>query len=269
MKEDSAKYITMWRSQMEFLQTINGDTPQDVYNQALSLCEDIHKHLSCCVDSDEYILFLTLYADIISLHEEIPAKEIDIQEEIVEINRKRTNANRGLYLKKLSNSLCYAGNLHRKATQVHRAMEYMEEHLACERDIANEQPNTPPENLVIAMYRLADTYAQFSRNILAEEIYMEAIIQLHSLTDEHGCDEERLNMMKGEILIEFANFYINTRMVDNALDRYLQAIEAFMPYTNTNKNALEQVQYLYGHLSNIYASLGNNSRAEYYKSMID
>lgn len=265
---ESNKYIELWHDNIDLLKAINADTEHSQYEQAISLCTELYKNLEGCVDSDEYIQFLSLYADIVSLGKDNIDKEIDIQEEIVKIRRKQSDANGGVYLKKLSNSLCYAALLHRQAVNIHKAIDCMEEHRSIEVKIAEGEPIVKSVDAILATFRLADLYDDLGRNVLAEDFYMEAIAMTDLLLNNDKANAETHSVMLSGILIEFATFYIKSNMIDSAIDRYIQAIDALRPYEKNNQDVAIQIKSLYQQLYNIYEALGDVRRANHYKELL-
>ncbi len=267
MSENHEKYALMWHENIDRLKAVDAHTMQHEYEQALSLCAELHPHLSSSLDSDEYIQFLSLYADIVALHNNID-KEIDIQEEIVNIRHRQSEANGGECDGKLANSLLYAAMLHRKAVNVHKSIEYMEQYHLCQQKIEEKNPGANSLNVVLATFRLADTYAHFGRNILAEEYYIDAIMLADELRNNDPANETSHSMLLGELLIEIGNFYFKDNMINEAIDRYIQSIDTLRPYEKVNDGAATLLQSLYQQLHNIYAAIGNNKRAEYYNALI-
>ena len=271
MSQNRDKYIAMWYDNADSLRAIATHTvpAQPEYEQAISLCAELHCRLAECLEKDEYIQFLSVYADIISLDQANLDKEVDIQEEIVSIRRRQCDANWGEYKRKLSNSLRYAAELHRKAVNPHKAMECMEEHRNIEMKMTEEHPNVDTTNAILATYRLADLYASLGRNILAEDYYLEAVEMSDILMNKDKANIEQHSILSSAILIELAGFYINSNMLDNAIDRYVQAVDILRPYEKHNNDVALQIKSLYQQLYNIYTAVGNTQRANYYKQLIE
>ena len=259
--------LQQWRDNREQLMGIDGSATDVQYNEAIDLCNNLHKQLANEADRDEYIAFLSTYANLCALREENSNKEIDIQEEIVQQRRIQASENRGVFLPKLSHSLFYAAQLHRKATNVNRAMECMEEHVAIEREIAEQNSEVGDRNVAVALYFLANTYAEFGRNILAEDTYAESIEAFDKLlAGNHGNDTET-GMLLAQIIIEYADFYLTSRMVNNAIDRYVQAMEILRTIAPNSTEATSLLKQQYIFMSNLYSQAGIKEMCEYYTEL--
>jgi len=268
MDNNTNNALQQWLDHREQLMTIDGTATDVLYNEAITLCNTLHKQLATVADRDEYIAFLSTYANLCALREENNNKEIDIQDEIVELRRKQTEENRGDFLPKLSNSLFYAAQLHRKATNVHRAMECMEEHLELERAIAEQDAANGVKNVAVAQYFMANTYAAFGRNILAEEAYCDAIELFGKLVDDNNNDMA-LSMTLVQIIIEFADFHLASRMINNAIDRYMQAIEMLRGLALRSDEALSMLREQYKFMHSLYNQLGNEKMCTYFAQLIE
>ena len=267
MDNNTNNALQQWLDNREQLMTIDGTATDVLYNEAITLCNTLHKQLATEADRDEYIAFLSTYANLCALREENNNKEIDIQDEIVELRRKQAEENRGDFLPKLSNSLFYAAQLHRKAVNVHRAIECMEEHVAIEREIAEQNSEVGERNVAVALYFLANTYAAFGRNILAEDTYAESIEAFDKLlAGNHGNDTDT-GMLLAQIVIEYADFYLNTRMVNNAIDRYVQAMEILRTIAPNSTEATSLLKQQYIFMSNLYSQAGIKEMCEYYTEL--
>ena len=267
MDNNTNNALQQWRDNREQLMAIDGTATDVLYNEAITLCNTLHKQLANDANRDEYIAFLSTYANLCALREEYSGKEIDIQEEIVQLRRKQVDENRDGFLPKLSNSLFYAAQLHRKATNVNRAMECMEEHVAIEREIAELNSEVGERNLAVALYFMANTYAAFGRNILAEDTYAESIEAFDKLlAGNHGNDTGTC-MLLAQIIIEYADFYLTSRMVDNAIDRYVQAMEILRTIAPNSTEATALLKEQYDFMSRLYAQVGNEDMSKYYAQL--
>lgn len=268
MSEHTDSALLLWQENKELLMSVESNVPDTDYNEAIALCETIHRTLANETDSDDYIAFLSVYADLCAKSECKSVKEIDIQEEIVQLRRKQVGENRGDFLPKLSNSLFYAAQLHRKATNEHRAVECMEEHLELERTIAEQDAANGVKNVAVAQYFMANTYAAFGRNISAEEAYCDAIELFGKLVEENENDMA-LSMTLVQIIIEFADFYLSSRMINNAIDRYMQAIELLRGLAQRSDEALPMLREQYKFMHSLYNQLGNEKMCGYYTQLIE
>ena len=268
MNEHTNSALLLWQENKELLMSVESNVPDTDYNEAIALCETIHRTLANETDSDDYIAFLSVYADLCAKSECKSAKEIDIQEEIVTCRRRQVDANGSEYISRLSRSLFYAAQLHRKATNVHRAMECMEEHLELERAIAEQDAANGVKNVAVAQYFMANTYAAFGRNILAEEAYCDAIELFGKLVDDNNNDMA-LSMTLVQIIIEFADFHLASRMINNAIDRYMQAIEMLRGLALRNDEALSMLREQYKFMHSLYNQLGNEKMCTYFAQLIE
>lgn len=266
MKDLAEKSLLLWQEEQTFLRGINADTPQHEYEQALVVCENIHPHLINKVDKAEYIDFLFLYADLFELKGNLK-KEIDIQDEIVSVRRKQVDENRGEYLSKLSRSLYRASLLHRDAVNVRKAIDCMEEHLTIERAIANETGQNSSESVALALYFMANTYARFGRNILAEDTYIEAVeVYYNLIAQAHNVDA---TLIVSQILIEFADFYVSTGFFDKATDRYTQAIELLRTIAPENEEAETLLQQQYIFMRDFYDRIDDKEKSNHYAELLN
>lgn len=268
MSEHTNSALLLWHEKKELLMSVESNVPETEYNEALMLCETIHRTLANETDSDDYIAFLSVYADLCAKSECKLAKEIDIQEEIVTVRRRQADENRGDYLSRLSRSLFYAAQLHRKAINVHRAMECMEEHLELEHAIAEQDATNGVKNVAVAQYFMANTYAAFGRNILAEEAYCDAIELFGKLVDENNNDIA-LSMTLVQIIIEFADFHLASRMINDAIDRYMQAIELLRGLAQHSDEALSMLHEQYKFMHTLYTQLDNEKMCSYFAQLIE
>lgn len=265
MKDLAEKSLLLWQEEQSFLKSINADSPQHEYEQALVLCENIHPHLINKVDKAEYIDFLFLYADLFALKENLK-KEIEIQEEIVSVRHKQVEENRSEYLAKLSRSSYRASLLNRDAGNARKAIDFMEEHLACEREIAQNSNDKNTNNVALALYFMANTYAKYGRNILAEDTYVEAVETYYNILDKTPDDETTLIL--AQILIEFADFYLTTKFVDNATNRYTQAIELLRTISHSNEEAAYLLNNQYIFMRDLYDHLDDMEKSNHYAKLI-
>lgn len=267
MDNNTNNALQQWLDKREQLIAIDSTATDVQYNEAIALCDNLHKQLANVADRDEYIAFLSIYANLCAMREDYSDKEIDIQDEIVQLRRKQVGENRGDFLPKLSNSLFYAAQLHRKATHVNRAMECMEEHVAIEREIAEQNSEAGVRNLAVALYFMANTYAAFGRNILAEDTYAESIEAFDKLVAGNHGNDTGTSMLLAQIIIEYADFYLATRMVDNAIDRYVQAMEILRTLAPNNPEATTLLKEQYDFMSRLYAQVGNDDMSKYYAQL--
>lgn len=259
--------LQQWRDNREQLMAIDGTATDVLYNEAITLCNTLHMQLANEADRDEYIAFLSTYANLCALREENHNKEVDIQDEIVQLRRKQVDKNRDIFLPKLSNSLFYAAQLHRKATNVNRAMECMEEHVTLEREIAEQNTETGCKDIAVALYFMANTYAAFGRNILAEETYSEAVTAFNELLAGNYGNDADTSMLLAQIIIEYADFYLTSRMVNNAIDRYVQAMEILRTIAPNSTEATSLLKQQYIFMSNLYSQAGIKEMCEYYTEL--
>lgn len=265
MNDSANTSLLLWREKQAYLLSINADTPQTEFEQAITCCNEIHKHLREGIDIEEYIVFLAIYADICEAKDDL-AKEIEIQDEIVAIRTEQCAEERAKYLPRLSNSLRYAGMLHRKNGDVYKAMECMEKHLTCERELAESNKEESPDNVATALYLLANTYNQFGRNILAEDTYIEAIEAYYNLADQS--DDTNTTFLLAQIIEEFALFYLSARMVNNAIDRYVQSMTLLRTIAYDTAAAREMLGEQYRFMQELYARLGNTEMSDYYAQLL-
>lgn len=259
--------LKQWLDNREQLMAIDATVCEVLYNDAIALCDNLHRQLGAEAPLDEYIAFLSTYANLCALRQDGSSKEIDIQEEIVQQRRKQILENREVFLPKLSHSLFYAAQLHRKAVNVHRAIECMEEHLALERDIAQSDNDAGERNVAVALYFMANTYAAFGRNILAEDTYAQAIEAFDKLLAGNYGNDTATAMLLAQIIIEYADFYLNTRMVNNAIDRYVQAMEILRTIAPNSTEATSLLKQQYIFMSNLYSQAGIKEMCEYYTEL--
>lgn len=259
--------LQQWRDNREQLMGIDGSVTDVQYNEAIALCNNLHDKLISEVDREEYIVFLSTYANLCALNDKYTNKEIDIQEEIVQQRRNQVSENRGAFLPKLSHSLFYAAQLHRKATNVNRAMECMEEHVTLEREIAEQNTETGCKDIAVALYFMANTYAAFGRNILAEETYSEAVTAFNELIAGNYGNDTATSLLLAQIIIEYADFYLSTRMINNAIDRYVQAMEILRTIAPNSTEATSLLKQQYIFMSNLYSQAGIKEMCEYYTEL--
>lgn len=257
--------LQLWQEKQAYLKGINADTPQPEYEQAMALCTEIHKHLREAVDRGEYTAFLATYADICAAKNNLD-KEIEIQDEIVTLRTEACAEDRAKHLPSLSKSLRYAGMLHRKNVDVFKAIECMEQHLACEREIGERDNNGNANGIATALYLLANTYNQFGRNILAEDTYTETVEAYYSLADKS--DNADTTLILAQIIIEFANFYLSSRMVNNAIDRYVQAMTLLRNIADEHATAREMLLEQYQFMQELYTQVGNAEMSQYYAQLL-
>lgn len=260
--------LQQWNDYKFKVLSITVDSSHEEYNEAVLLCQQLHPHFRNVGNVDEYTMFLSAYANVLSTREENLESEIELQEEIVALRRGQVASNRAQYIAKLANSLFYAAMLHRRANNVHRAIDAIEESVACERVAVEEYATSAPEQLAIKCYYLANTYAATGRNILADDAYKETVGLYNELIDKGATPAHETRMMLAQILIEYADFYYSTRFVDNALDRYQQAIEVLRLLPNEGE--VSKLLYnMYVHLSAIYKQIGNDNKSRYYNSLAE
>lgn len=267
MNNNRNSALQQWQESCQQLLAIDSAVPQEKYNEAIALCAQIHSSWTNRDDCDNCITFLSTYANLCAMDERHASKEIDIQEEIVELRRKQAATNREKHLSKLSHSLFYAAQLHRKATNVHRAMECMEEHLDIERALYESNPANSKKDLAVALYFMANTYAAFGRNILAEDTYIEAIATFDEMLDSNSSNNDDMALLLAQIIIEFADFHLASRMIDKAIDRYIQALELLRTLSPDNQAARTLLKEQYGFMSTLYAQVGNNDMSHYYAQL--
>ena len=266
MDNNTNNALQQWLENRERLMAIDSTTTDVLYNEAIELCKKIGTTLAQETDKDDYIAFLSAYANLLAIREENLNTELQVQEEIIAIRRSQAEENKELYLPKLSNSLLYASMLHRKAANIHRAIEYMEECVACEKEALEEFAASTTYQLALKQYYLANTYSATGRNILAEELYKESIAMFMVAMKEHATNQEEVRLILSQILVEMGDFYYNSRMVDSAIDRYLQAIELLQAAPQTTP-IVDASKALHIMLSEIYKQLGNDEKSNYYASM--
>ena len=75
-----------------------------------------------------------------------------------------------------------------------------------------------------------------------------------------------MRLILSQILVEMGDFYYNSRMVDSAIDRYLQAIELLQAAPQTTP-IVDASKALHIMLSEIYKQLGNDEKSNYYATM--
>ena len=259
--------LQQWLDNREQLMGIDGSATDVQYNEAIDLCNNLHKQLANEADRDEYIAFLSTYANLCALREENSNKEIEIQDEIVEVRRRQAEENRAVFLPKLSHSLFYAAQLHRKAANVHRAMECIEEHLTLERERAEQNPEIGNKDLALALYFTANMYAAFGRNILAEDTYAEAVTAFNELLAGNYGNDTDTSMLLAQIVIEYADFYLSTRMINNAIDRYIQAMEILRSIAPQSPGATALLKQQYSFMSQLYTQVGNEDMGKYYAQL--
>ena len=266
MDNNTNNALQQWFENRERLMAIDSMTTDVLYNEAIELCKKIGATLAQETDEDDYIAFLSAYANLLAIREENLNTELQVQEEIIAIRRSQAEENKEQYLPKLSNSLLYASMLHRKAANIHRAIEYMEECVACEKEALEEFAASTTYQLALKQYYLANTYSATGRNILAEELYKESIAMFMVAMKEHATNQEEVRLILSQILVEMGDFYYNSRMVDSAIDRYLQAIELLQAAPQTTP-IVDASKALYIMLSEIYKQLGNDEKSNYYATM--
>lgn len=266
METTKNEILTLWQENKDILQAITASTPDGEYNNALALCNRLYAPLRDTVTIDEYLVFLSAYANVLALRDENVEKELAVQEDIVTIRRKQVDTDRSSYLPKLANSLLYAALLHQRLTNVHQATDYMEECVACEREAVEELAVSTLDRLATKCYCLAHLYASTGRNILAEDTYKETIAHYNLLLNKGGSKSNDTTMMLANILVEFADFYYNMKFFDNALDRYQQAIEVLRTLPN-EEQALPVINSLYMHLSNVYTLMNDAEKSKHYSDL--
>lgn len=260
--------LQLWQDNRERLSHIDNTLPEVEYNALMALCEKIHLSLKSATDCEDYIAFLSAYANLLAIREENLEKELQVQEEIIALRRNQVEGDRALYLPKLANSLLFAALIHQRLTNVRQALEYMEESVSCEREAVEELGVSSLQQLAVKRYYWARMCATTGRNILAEDAYKDAIADYNMLLSNPACNRNETTVTLGYILIELADFYYSDRLIDNALDRYHQAIEVLLTLQDSEQ-AQSLIQEIYKLLSYIYELLGNVEKSNYYKELVE
>ena len=108
MDNNTNNALQLWLENRERLMAIDSTTTDVLYNEAIELCKKIGATLAQETDKDDYIAFLSAYANLLAIREENLNTELQVQEEIIAIRRLQAEENKVQYLPKLSNSLLYA-----------------------------------------------------------------------------------------------------------------------------------------------------------------
>ena len=114
---------------------------------------------------------------------------------------------------------------------------------------------------------MANTYARFGRNILAEDTYIEAVeVYYNLIAQAHNVDA---TLIVSQILIEFADFYVSTGFFDKATDRYTQAIELLRTIAPENEEAETLLQQQYIFMRDFYDRIDDKEKSNHYAELLN
>ncbi len=264
----STNNLQLWLENKTTIQSVQSASDAQ-YNDVVSICErtynKINEEIKTTIDN-EYVYFLTSYANICAMKEESILKEIELQEAIITIRRNQVNTDKTKYAQKLSNSLYYASDLYRRSNNATQAIERLKEKLKCEYEILENEPQAGVYAIGITQYLLANTYALCDQTTLAEEYYKECIETFDTSAKQEDCN---ITTIFAQILTEFAELYLSVGNINNAIDRYLQAIDLYMSIETPDNKTKDLLLALLGRLKEIYTITHNNQKAEYYNQLIE